>query len=181
MAKHEKTFVDFDKAYESNLVGLKGIAYFGIGLFLLIVITFGLMWFLSNVLEEQAVERDNLDKIPLAMSDIERVPPEPRLQAAPGFGIDSPQGRINLELKAPQSEYRALHAQWETLWTEGQKDPQTGTVVSMPIEQAKAKLLEQTAQTSSGAGKQEEQKVFNESRMLYSTSNAGRSATVVRR
>ena len=133
MAKHEKTFVDFDKPYESNLVGLKGIAYFGVGLFLLIVITFGLMWYLSKVLEDQAVERDNLTKTPLAMSDIERVPPEPRLQGAPGFGVDSPQGRLNLELKAPQAEYRALHAQWEKLWARGETDPQTGTVVSLPV------------------------------------------------
>ncbi len=43
MPKHEKTFVDFDKAYETNLIGLRGVIYFGVGLFLLIVVTFGLM------------------------------------------------------------------------------------------------------------------------------------------
>ena len=48
MAKHEKSFVDFDKPYEQNLIGLQGIIYFAVGLFLLIVITFGLMWALER-------------------------------------------------------------------------------------------------------------------------------------
>ena len=37
--KHEKTFVDYDKTYEQNIIGLKGIVYFGVGLLLLIVVT----------------------------------------------------------------------------------------------------------------------------------------------
>ncbi len=52
--KHEKSFVDFDQPYEQNTIGLKGIFYFGIGLFVLIVITFGLMWALLGVFEEDA-------------------------------------------------------------------------------------------------------------------------------
>ena len=47
---------------------------------------------------------------PLAMSDREQLPPEPRLQMAPGFGVDTEKGRVNLELSYPQSEYRTLHA-----------------------------------------------------------------------
>jgi len=50
--KHEKSFVDFDKTYETNVIGLRGIVYFGVGLFLLIVITFGLMLVLQNVMED---------------------------------------------------------------------------------------------------------------------------------
>src|SRR6478609_7436773 len=95
--RHEKSFVDFDKPYEQNIVGLKGIVYFGIGLFLLIVITFGLMWSLMNVLSDSFAE-DKRGNNPMAMTDKERLPPEPRLQLAPGFGIDSPDGRVNLEL-----------------------------------------------------------------------------------
>ena len=30
--KHEKSFVDFEQPYEQNVIGLKGIFYFGIGL-----------------------------------------------------------------------------------------------------------------------------------------------------
>lgn len=84
--KHEKSFVDYDKPYEQNLIGLRGVIYFGIGLFLLIVVTFGLMWAMQNVMEDQARETKD-QKSPLALSEQEKLPPEPRLQAAPGFGI----------------------------------------------------------------------------------------------
>ena len=66
--KHEKTFVDFDKPYEQNLIGMRGIIYFGIGLFLLIVVTFGLMWALQNELEDDAKKTKD-SKSPLAMNE----------------------------------------------------------------------------------------------------------------
>ena len=106
MAKHEKSFVDFDKPYEQNLVGLRGIIIFTVGLFLLIVITFGLMWVLEIQMENYAAETKDRQN-PMMMNEQERLPPEPRLQAAPGFGVDSPKGRIDLQLTAPQSEWWA--------------------------------------------------------------------------
>ena len=174
MAKHEKTFVNYDKPYETNLIGLRGVIYFGVGLFLLVVVTFGLMWFLQNIMKEQALENDAKDKNPMTMNEQERLPPEPRLQAAPGFGVDSPQGQINLELKASQSEYRELHQQWEKIWADGQKDPKTGTIISLPIEEAKKKLLEENVKAATGA---DAQKTFDESRSIVSYSSAGRLAS----
>ncbi|MBA3692243.1 MAG: hypothetical protein H0W77_02215, partial [Acidobacteria bacterium] len=147
--KHEKSFVDYDRTYETNVVGLRGIVYFAIGLFLLIVITFGLMLVLQNVMEDQAAETKDA-KSPMMMNARENLPPEPRLQAAPGFGMDSEQGRVNMELKAPQSEYREMERQWEKLWAEGQKDAKTGTVVTLPIDEAKRKFLEENMKTPSG-------------------------------
>lgn len=176
--KHERSFVDYDRTYETNLIGLRGIIYFGIGLFLLIVITFGLMYFLQNVMEDQAVEaKDNTN--PMMMTDRERLPPEPRLQAAPGFGVESEQGgRVNLELRAPQSEYWELERQWERQWAEGQKDPKTGTVITLPIDDAKRKLLQESA----GAPVSEQSKnSLEESRRLTSYSSAGRNAIDTRR
>ena len=73
MAKHEKTFVNYDRPYETNLIGLRGVIYFGVGLFLLVVITFGLMLFLRNIMEEQLVEKDVKEENPMAMSDKERL------------------------------------------------------------------------------------------------------------
>jgi len=179
MAKHEKTFVDLDKPYESNVIGMRGIIYFAVGLFLLCVVTFGLMWFLQNVMEEQSIaEKDTAP--PMMMSKEERLPPEPRLQAAPGFGVDGPQGRINLELKAPQSEYRNLQDEWQTLWEEGQKDAKTGMVVTLPIEEAKRKFLEQSAGKPQPNAEQDGQ-IMKESRALVSLSSAGRTASDVRR
>jgi hypothetical protein len=175
--KHEKTFVDYDRAYETNLIGLRGIIYFGVGLFVLVVITFGLMYFLQNVMEQQAIEtKDN--KNPMMMTDIERLPPEPRLQAAPGFGVESENGFLNMELRAPQSEYWELERQWEEQWANGQKDAKTGTVVTLGIEEAKKKFLEQNVKTRGG---EQTQKALDESRSIVSYSSAGRTATDKRR
>lgn len=177
--KHEKTTAEFDKPYETNVIGLRGIIYFAVGLFLLIVITFGLMWFLQNVMEDQSVAEKDI-KHPMAMSVRERLPPEPRLQAAPGFGVETSQGRVNLELKAPQSEYRNLREQWETMWAEGQRDEKTGTVVTLPTEEAKAKFLEQSHGKPS-TNVEQELKTLRDSRAMVSLSSAGRTASDVRR
>ena len=175
--EHEKSFVDFEKPYEQNVIGITGILYFGIGLFLLIVITFGLMWAFKGVLEENAKETQGPAN-PMAMSDREKLPPEPRLQGAPGFGVESEKGRVNLELREPQAEYRELHKQWEELWKDGRKDEKTGTVVSMSIDQAKDKFLQQPIKAKSGP---EAEKVLTDSRMVISDSSAGRMATLKRR
>ncbi len=181
--KHEKTFVDFDKPYEQNLIGMRGIIYFGLGLFLLIVVTFGLMWALQNVLEDDAAKTKDV-KSPLAMSEQEKLPPadQPRLQAAPGFGVDGPNGRINLELKDPRSEYWELHKQWEKEWKEGRKavsaDGKTTTALSLPIDEAKKKLLESPPKTRVG---NESQNALNEASTFVSSSSAGRTRTDRRR
>jgi hypothetical protein len=175
--KHEKTFTDFDKPYEQNTIGMRGIIYFAVGLFLLIVVTFGLMWALQNVMEDQAKETKDVVG-PMTMKEIERLPPEPRIQAAPGFGVDGPNGRVNLELKAPQSEYRELHKQWENLWENGQKDAKTNTVVALPIEEAKAKILEENLKARSGT---DGQNALDEARSFVSYSSGGRTRTDKRR
>ncbi|MGI8786174.1 MAG: hypothetical protein ACR2HG_00245 [Pyrinomonadaceae bacterium] len=175
--KHEKSYVDYDKPYETNIIGTRGIIYFAVGLFLLIVITFGLMWFLQDVMEKQAAETKDT-RNPMAMNEQEVLPPEPRLQAAPGFGVDSEQGRVNMELKASQSEYRERHRQWEQLWNEGQKDPKTGTIVTLPIEEAKKRLLEENVKARTGGQVQNE---LDDSRSIVSYSSAGRTATDKRR
>lgn len=176
--KHEKTFVDYNKSYETNIIGLRGIMYFAGGLVILIAVTFGLMLFLINVLEDKAETRDkqNINPMTQNMKDEERLPPEPRLQAAPGFGVDSPDGRINLELSAPQAEYNELHKTWEKEWSEGQKDAKTGTVISLPIEEAKQKLLQENVKANANG-----QKEFNDSRSFYSYSSAGRLESDKRR
>jgi len=177
--KHEKTFVDFDKPYEQNLIGMRGIIYFGIGLFLLIVVTFGLMWALQNVLEDDAKKEKDV-KSPLAMTEQEKLPPadQPRLQAAPGFGVSGPNGPINLELKDPRSEYWELHKQWENEWKNGKKDEKTNSYVTLPIDEAKKKLLESAPKTRAG---NEAQNALNEASTFVSSSSAGRTRTDKRR
>jgi hypothetical protein len=175
--RHEKSFVDYDQPYEQNIIGLKGIVYFGIGLFLLIVITFGLMWALQNVLEDNAKIEKTRDN-PMAMSDRERLPPEPRLQAAPGFWVDSPEGRKNFELREPQAEYRELRKQWENEWKQGVRDSSTGAVTALPIDAAKEAVLGQNmkARTDENSIQSAEQ-----TRTYIIDSSSGRVATLKRR
>ncbi len=180
--KHEKSFVDYDKPYEQNLIGLRGVVYFGVGLFLLIVVTFGLMWALLNVMEDEAKQSKASDN-PMMMNDRERLPPEPRLQGAPGFGVESENGRVNLELQAPQAEYWQLREQWKTLWQNGQKDAKTGTVVTLAIDEAKAKYLQQSAGAAATTTQQQPQtdEALQKSRLFVSDSSAGRTASEKRR
>jgi hypothetical protein len=177
MTKHEKSFVDFDKPYEQNLIGLRGIIIFGIGLFLLIVITFALMWILEIQMENYAHETKDTEN-PMMMNEREQLPPEPRLQSAPGFGVDGENGRVNLELNEPQAEWRVLQGKWKKEWETGQKDAKTGTVVTLPIEEAKKKFLERNNQAkSSGEG----ENIYEQSQRLASYSSSGRTMTDKRR
>jgi hypothetical protein len=175
MAKHEKTFVDFDKPYEQNIIGLRGIFIFAIGLFILCVVTFGLMLVLLNFMKKQSDEADAKNKNPMQLSKEEQLPPEPRLQAAPGFGVDGPKGRINLELQHPQAEYEELEKMWNAEMKDGQKDSKTGTIITLPIEEAKKKMLEQNVKAS------QDTKVLDETRGVVSFSSAGRLASEKRR
>ena len=175
--KHESTVAELNRPYEQNVIGFSGIIKFAVGLFLLIVVTFALMLLLNSVLEKNASETKSSNN-PMAMTDREQLPPEPRLQLAPGFGVDSPDGRINLELTAPQSEYRELKREWDAIREHGAKDKGTGAIVSMSIEEAKEKVLEENLKAKSGA---EAEKFYNESKRFVSDSSSGRKATATRR
>ncbi|MEO6589314.1 MAG: hypothetical protein ABIP06_08420 [Pyrinomonadaceae bacterium] len=181
--KHEKSFVDFDKPYEQNIVGLRGVIYFAVGLFLLVVITFGLMWLLLNVFEEQSLDTDNAERNPMQLSEKDSLPPEPRLQGAPGFGVDTKDGRVNLELRNPQAEWETIQEVNKDLWENGRKiknEDGTDTFTVLPIEQAKERILEQSEKTETSAA-QGQNNILEESRMFMSDSNAGRLATEKRR
>ncbi len=178
--KHEKAFVDFDKPYEQNLVGLRGVIYFAIGLFLLVVITFSLMALLLDVFDTQAQENDDKDRNPMQLTEKDRLPPEPRLQSAPGFGVDTKDGRVNLELRNPQAEWETMQEVDKDLWENGRKT-ENGTYTVLPIEQAKEKMLEQGATVTAGSPANGQNNILEESRMFMSDSNAGRLATEKRR
>lgn len=170
--KHEKSFVDFEKPYEQNVIGFKGIVYFAVGLFLLIVITFFLMWALLGVFEDQA-KVDKGSNNPMALSEKERLPVEPRIQGAPGFGVDGPNGRINLELKAPQSEWWELEKQYKEVWAKGVVDKTTGAVTALPIEKAKEIMLGRNLPARSGP---EAEKAYTDSKLRFTDASSGRVA-----
>jgi hypothetical protein len=175
--RHEKSFVTFEKGYEQNILGLRGIVYFGIGLLLLIVITFALMWALLKVFADDAA-KNAAPASPLALSEKDRLPPEPRLQLAPGWGVETQNGPVNLELSQPGAEYTVLHEQWQEMWKNGVRDPKTGVTSMLPIDQAKEKLLEQNVKARNDDASRTE---WDRSRLFYTDASSGRVASEKRR
>ncbi|MBX3280939.1 MAG: hypothetical protein KF756_00525 [Acidobacteria bacterium] len=175
--KKVMTPADFDKAYEENEVQLRGVVYFVGGLSILIVMVSVLMWFFLGQMHEYR-KATAAPANPLALSTKERLPDGPRLQSAPGFGVDGPNGRINLELTQPAAEYLELKKQWDAMEKNGEKDPKTGAVIMLPIEEAKKKLLAEGLKARSDeAGKN----LYDSSRRFYSESSAGRMESEIRR
>ena len=176
-AKHDNDAVDLGRPYEENDIQLKGILGFGIGLVLLIVVTFLLMSVFIKELRGYFHESADPPN-PMAMTDKERLPPEPRLQLAPGFGVESEKGWKNFELRESQAEYRELRQQWEKVWSHGLKDEKTGAVTVLPIDEAKARFLAENAKAKSGA---DAAVLYDISREFVSDSSAGRLPSEKRR
>ena len=98
-----------------------------------VVISVGLWLMFRYFNNEEAKEKP---PGPMALSKDERLPPEPRLQAAPGFAVTLENGqRVSLEKDVPQAEYRALRQQWESE-LRGEVKDQSGNPISIPIDQA---------------------------------------------
>lgn len=132
---------NIDVTHEASDVSVEGILKFVVGLTLMTAAVCVLMWALFKLLDSQVVEKNvQAQPGPMAMTEKERLPPEPRLQSAPGFGVKLESGEtVNLELSAPQSEYWALKAQWEQVLANGKKD-QSGQQVAIPIDEAMKRL-----------------------------------------
>lgn len=144
-----------DVSHEASDVNVGSIIKFVAGLFVLTVITFVLMKLLFKVLEDRAAKLDPPPR-PMALTEQERLPPEPRLQSAPGFGVqESPDKRIILQLREPQAEYRVLRKIWDGA-LEGKADPRTGKM-GMPIDEAMKKVVEDGSLRTRPPGDNQEQ------------------------
>jgi len=103
---------NLDVTHEASDVNISGILKFVMGLTVLSVVVFLLMWGMFRLLNAQEIEKEP-PAGPMAMTEKERLPPEPRLQAAKGFGVKLANGEtVNLENKEPEAEYRLLREQW---------------------------------------------------------------------
>jgi hypothetical protein len=125
--------------HETSDINVRGVVTFIVVLTIAtIVISFGVQM-LFKFFDAQAEKEPRPG--PMALTKDERLPPEPRLQAAPGFQIKLENGQtVNLEKSYPQTEYRVLRLQWEENLKTGLKD-QSGNVVGMPIEAAIDKIV----------------------------------------
>jgi hypothetical protein len=125
--------------HETSDVSVRGVMTFVVVLTVATaVISLGL-WFLFNYFNRQEAQQRKPG--PMALSQQERLPPEPRLQGAPGFGVSTQTGqKTNLELGPPQAEYRVLREQWDAVLRGGLKD-QSGNTVGIPIDQAIEKVV----------------------------------------
>ena len=127
--------------HETSDVNVRGVLTFVLVLTVAtIAVSIG-MWLLFGFFNRQEA-RDEPKPGPMALrpDDERRLPPVPRLQGSKGFAVTLETGeQKSLELSAPQSEYRALRAQWEENLRTGLKD-QSGKVVGMPIEEAMKKI-----------------------------------------
>jgi hypothetical protein len=144
---------NIDVAHETSDVSVGGIAKFVIALSVLTIAVFFALWLMFQGLERKEEQRD-VRRSPLALTDKERLPPEPRLQSAPGFGEQLQQnkqphaeksvtaGEVLPQPKSPLWEIDALRAQWRDVLENGPID-QNGKRYGMPIEEAKKKLIEQ--------------------------------------
>ena len=149
---------NLDVTHEMSDVHIDGIVKFVVGLFILMVASFILMWAMFRMLESKTVDAP---RSPMALTEKDRLPPEPRLQSAPGFAEEldktaqaqkekkaelSPQITGNTPApKDPMWEIRVLRDQWSEVLKHGPVD-QNGRHYGMPIEQAKEQVSKQLEQ-----------------------------------
>lgn len=129
-----------DVSHEKSDVNVRSIIAFAGGLLFFGIIVHVLMWLMFNYMEDRARKEDPPQRH-MALTEKERMPPEPRLQSAPGFGINLGAGKepVRLELREPQAEYNEMRRIWDND-LKGLPDPRTGQA-SLPIEEAKQKVL----------------------------------------
>src|SRR5438552_15301269 len=140
-----------DVTHELSDVYISGIAKFVVGLFVLMIASFFLMWGLFRMFESQVKEPP---RSPMALTDEQRLPPEPRLQGAPGFAEElgkttkpekTEEAKAivpgeSLRPKDPLWEINELRKQWNDVLENGPVD-QNGQLYGMPIEKAKEEIL----------------------------------------
>ncbi len=156
---HDKTHVtetpdvsyikNVDVTHELSDVYISGIARFVVALSILMIASFFLMWGMFRAFEARVEEPK---RSPMALTGKDRLPPEPRLQGAPGFGeglektatteSGATTGAGPDQPKNPLWEIKAVREQWNDVLEHGPVD-KDGKRFGMPIERAKEEILKQ--------------------------------------
>jgi len=143
---------NIDVTHEASDVSVGGILKFVVGLTVFAVVVHVLMWGMFRFLDSQE-EGKEPPPGPMAMTEQERRPPDPKLQSAPGFGVKLENGQwLPLENREPQAEYRALLEQWQRRLDcthdatsdvhHTEATPKQAVQPCTPIDQAMQKILE---------------------------------------
>ena len=128
-----------DVTHEASDVSVSALLKFVGALTLMTIVVSVLMWGLFRFFASQEDKKEPKPG-PMAMTKDERLPPEPRLQAAPGFGVKKEDGQwVNLQTREPEAEYRVLREQWDQRLKCAPEHSSGGCV---PIDRAIQKLLE---------------------------------------
>ena len=156
---------NIDVTHEVSDVYVGGIAKFVVALVILMVASFLIVWGMFRALNSRITEPP---RSPMALSEKDRLPPEPRLQGAPGFAeaLDK-DAQAKKESKAegneirntapapkdPLWEIRVVRDQWNDVLKNGPVD-QNGQRYGMPIEKAKEEVLKQMENQKAEGSKQ---------------------------
>jgi hypothetical protein len=128
--------------HERSDVNVSAVVKFVFGLTVMTVAVYILMWGFFRLLNART--QNEAPPGPMAMSEKERLPPEPRLQGAKGFGKDLSTvvgDKESSDPKDPKWEIRVVRQVWEDNLKTGSRDA-NGKVVGMPIEEAMKKIVE---------------------------------------
>jgi len=144
-----------DCAHEVSDVYVEGIVKFVIALAILMVVSFVLMWALFRSFESRTVDQEPSK---MALGDKDRLPPEPRLQGAPGFAQELDKSAAAARQKNPELshgisgaapgprdamwEIKVLREQWDDVLENGPVD-QNGQRYGMPIDKAMEEVSKQ--------------------------------------
>ncbi len=149
-----------DVAHEESDVAVRPLLWFVGGLTLFTLVTCLAMFLMFKYFLNREMSQE-LEASPLARQGDERLPPEPRLQLAPGWQVTNDEGhRQDLSYSAsntgyvpqPWSEYLLVSGEWKREAEGfGWADQQAGTV-RVPIEHAMRVYLERRQAAGQPAG-----------------------------
>jgi hypothetical protein len=142
---------NIDVTHEASDVSVSALLKFVLALTVMTIVVHVLMWGLFKFFQTQEEEKEPKAG-PMAMTKEERLPPEPRLQAAPGFGVKLANGQwVPLENREPDAEYHVLREQWERQLN--CKDGETARAAGcVSIEEAIQKVVQQGLPSRTPAG-----------------------------
>jgi hypothetical protein len=149
-----------DVAHEESDVAVRPLLWFVGGLTFFTIIVCLSMYLMFQFFKGRE-ESQELAASPLARQGAERLPPEPRLQLAPGWSVETDGKQRDLSygthsnyVPQPWSEYLLVNEQWQReLHDYGWADQQAGTA-RIPVERAIDLYLERRAKSQPPPGAQ---------------------------